>query len=619
MPQLAQPTGITRVKWLALGLVAALGAAVAAGACNDPGTPTPPSLSSASTVKGSASAAPRAAGPKSTSEQLVNRVLALGLDDEQLAKFFHLSEGSEFVPLCALKLYAAERKQTLNEYFESYNLIADPPHHKTNPFGLAIGLTVSGDPSRMVGFNCAACHVGRVQANGEAYIAVGAPASFNIRQFYDDLIPWIGDVLLPDRKRVAKVAGCMLLGSHGEVTASSSADSDLHTVSDELHQRLESGPELSDQGSELYGHLDAAGDKGSAKDARARAEEAIAGSSPRFKELPKAKRLDLLQKLVLAYEKQKGLLLARKDALRIIRQVGEYPLTKPGPGRVDAFMTALNIMKPELKLDMNSPVAFPPLWDVAGLKWRHFDDNTNATMQRNMGQAIGVGALFTSDPKHPDHVLGTTLKVDEIESLEAILEKITPPPSPFPRNDNALLERGAALYEGNCAKCHAGTPDSKLPEAPEGNIAGTDEQRLKNFARLAAGEPVIAMLSHLLTSVEKASRPKHLDKDAQWRTTGRYGYRMLHGVWATAPYLHNNSVPSLADLLTRPEQRPKKFVIDYSKYDPERVGFATLPQATNTAPELDTAENGNGNQGHGYGVELSAADKHALLYFLRQL
>jgi cytochrome c5 len=197
------------------------------------------------------------------------------------------------------------------------------------------------------------------------------------------------------------------------------------------------------------------------------------------------------------------------------------------------------------------------------------------------------------------------------------MRSIQPPPSPFPARDHAQLVRGEGVYKNACGGCHDGTSPSKKP--PAAAELGTDEQRLKNFAQEVDGERVIEVLSHLLGAVENAVKPKNPDSATQWNNTGRYGLRMLHGVWATAPYLHNNSVPTLADLLTAPEQRPKKFVIDYSRYDVERVGFMTLPQPTTTAPEFDTSALGNGNQGHTYGVDLSPEDKRALLTYLRQL
>lgn len=54
----------------------------------------------------------------------------------------------------------------------------------------------------------------------------------------------------------------------------------------------------------------------------------------------------------------------------------------------------------------------------------------------------------------------------------------------------------------------------------------------------------------------------------------RYRARPLNGIWATAPYLHNGSVPSLYWLLKPQNERPTKFCMGRRDYDPVTVGFA---------------------------------------------
>ncbi|PNB46292.1 hypothetical protein C1X73_34765, partial [Pseudomonas sp. FW305-130] len=54
-----------------------------------------------------------------------------------------------------------------------------------------------------------------------------------------------------------------------------------------------------------------------------------------------------------------------------------------------------------------------------------------------------------------------------------------------------------------------------------------------------------------------------------------YRARPLNGVWATAPYLHNGSVPSLYWMLSPAAERPKSFCMGGGRdYDPKQVGFA---------------------------------------------
>jgi hypothetical protein len=56
----------------------------------------------------------------------------------------------------------------------------------------------------------------------------------------------------------------------------------------------------------------------------------------------------------------------------------------------------------------------------------------------------------------------------------------------------------------------------------------------------------------------------------------RYRARPLNGIWATAPYLHNGSVPSLYWLLKPQHERPTRFCMGRRDYDPKVVGFAVV-------------------------------------------
>jgi len=76
----------------------------------------------------------------------------------------------------------------------------------------------------------------------------------------------------------------------------------------------------------------------------------------------------------------------------------------------------------------------------------------------------------------------------------------------------------------------------------------------------------------------------------------RYRARPLDGIWATAPYLHNGSVPNLDELLKPATARPAKFHTGTREFDPVHVGFATT--AVPGSFEFDTSKPGNSNGGH---------------------
>lgn len=95
----------------------------------------------------------------------------------------------------------------------------------------------------------------------------------------------------------------------------------------------------------------------------------------------------------------------------------------------------------------------------------------------------------------------------------------------------------------------------------------------------------------------------------------QYKARPLNGIWATAPYLHNGSVPNLDELLKAPEKRAKSFKVGSREFDPVNVGFVTNEgQFT-----FDTSLHGNSNAGHKYAKELSDDERKQLIEYLKTL
>jgi len=100
----------------------------------------------------------------------------------------------------------------------------------------------------------------------------------------------------------------------------------------------------------------------------------------------------------------------------------------------------------------------------------------------------------------------------------------------------------------------------------------------------------------------------------------------LDGIWATAPYLHNGSVPSLATLLDS-SKRPaywQRRVTDGqgNDFDETELGWqydAVAAPASKSTRVYDTTQPGYGNAGHTYGDALSADDRTALLEYLKTL
>lgn len=98
----------------------------------------------------------------------------------------------------------------------------------------------------------------------------------------------------------------------------------------------------------------------------------------------------------------------------------------------------------------------------------------------------------------------------------------------------------------------------------------------------------------------------------------------LDGAFLRAPYLHNASVLTLAELINL-EPRRDTFFRGRNLYDTARIGFASPAKAdAKRYFRFDTATLGNANTGHDYpwaydDPQRSEADLRALLAYLKTL
>jgi hypothetical protein len=115
----------------------------------------------------------------------------------------------------------------------------------------------------------------------------------------------------------------------------------------------------------------------------------------------------------------------------------------------------------------------------------------------------------------------------------------------------------------------------------------------------------------------------------------RIGYQAppLDGIWATAPYLHNGSIPTLRSLLDS-SSRPKRFTrpssTEFENYDSKNVGWkyqevsdaelATKKRSAHAAHFIyDTSRFGLSNGGHLFGDKLAELERMDLIEYLKTL
>jgi hypothetical protein len=195
-----------------------------------------------------------------------------------------------------------------------------------------------------------------------------------------------------------------------------------------------------------------------------------------------------------------------------------------------------------------------------------------------------------------------------MDRIERFLQATVPPPSPY-RPDGAAVERGKALYVEHCAECHAADGTRTLTIVPVEEV-GTDPHRAEMWTDAAR-------------DAYNGYREGYDWGFRSFQNVEGYVAEPLQGLWLGAPYLHNGSVPTLADLLAPPEARPRAFVRGLEDLDPERGGFVAPACDPRQKPEVgfcyDVSQPGNYNGGHNYGTGLGDADRADLLAYLKTL
>ncbi|MBI3898453.1 MAG: cytochrome C [Gammaproteobacteria bacterium] len=349
-----------------------------------------------------------------------------------------------------------------------------------------------------------------------------------------------------------------------------------------------------------------------------------------------------------------------------------------GYGRLDAFGYIMNELyvddlgAPENQREPNASVSYPFLWSTPQHDWVQWNGSANNPFGRNVGEVLGTfGSVELKDVSK----LGkTTARGRELFELERLVTRLKAPKWPediLGQIDHGRAENGRMIYAKNCASCHA-LPDSmgRYPMTPAAenyfgvqfvethmtplSELGTDPLASLNIALRPAATgglapylpapytgqsqlpaPVLLSIIVGLASTDAVQGIQPVLTPAE--TAELIGYRVkapglppyepknivayrarpLDGIWATAPYLHNGSVPNLAELLKPSSQRIQMFYAGSREFDTQRVGFDVRDSAGNF--RFDTHLPGNSNKGHEYGTWLGDWEKADLLEFLKTL
>ncbi len=207
---------------------------------------------------------------------------------------------------------------------------------------------------------------------------------------------------------------------------------------------------------------------------------------------------------------------------------------------------------------------------------------------------------------------------DEFRDVFAYMESLTPPKYPH-AIDQALAAKGRVAFNRVCTECHGkyGSENAKENIWPAKTIPlselKTDPVRLNALTgshRNAYGTSWFNDYGKL----PNISEPQG------------YIAQPLDGIWASAPYLHNGSVPTLWHLL-HPNERPMVWKRSEAGYDQKLVGleietYKALPKdlpGAEARQYFNTRGFGKSAAGHDFPDALSEEEKTAVLEYLKTL
>jgi hypothetical protein len=277
----------------------------------------------------------------------------------------------------------------------------------------------------------------------------------------------------------------------------------------------------------------------------------------------------------------------------------------------------MRLRRPAVDLELHDDLCedVPAWWLLKKKKTMYYTGTHNARSVRAIMQFMLAS-------------LNSPAKIKQEEAtfrdIQTYLLSLEPPRYPF-SIDRSLAKQGEQIFLATCARCH-GTYGEKwtYPNriVPIDEI-GTDRKRFEGLSR-KAGE-------YYNKSWFAQEKPGWLAADYQARRPVGYQAPPLDGIWATAPYFHNGSVPTVYHVLNsklRPKIYTRSFRTNEEDYDPIKLGWkfrvlkhgadARLP-AFDRRKIYDTRLPGRSNGGHTFGDKLGEKQRMAVIEYLKTL
>src|SRR5436190_381287 len=257
------------------------------------------------------------------------------------------------------------------------------------------------------------------------------------------------------------------------------------------------------------------------------------------------------------------------------------PLTKPdGPARTQPFRNLIRIVldRPATSGD-HAYCKVPSLYEQKNRHWGQYDGSVGNRLSRSVLAAIATGATT-------DNLLEPHIESGVLQAVNYTVNLHGPRYAAFFPDRAAAVNsqqaaRGRAVYMRYCVDCHgirdeqtgAWTMGRLTGEVVPAQTIGTDAERLSFRYYDELPDAIFAFFpkGHPLRPKREDLRP-----GPKGRVRG-YMNAPIESVFARAPFLHNGSILTLAELINLKPRRDV-FYRGANVYDPDDLGLASLPR-----------------------------------------
>jgi hypothetical protein len=559
--------------------------------------------------------------------------------------FYMTSQGSRLMPYAWFK---ALKRTDVDEPFAGdkllrYGYLAHDVS-PANPEGLPVGFIVDGPvASGELGLTCAACHTGQLEyMQGGVVHALridGAPAKTDAQQFLTDLLA-ATRATLSEPARFGAFAKAVLGPGY---TATKAAQ-----VKDALGKWVAQFGEFMDISLPAAnpwgpGRLDAFGmifNRVAAQDLGIRSNYKVADAPVRYPFLWNASRQDRTQWNGGIHNGLYIQALARNtgEVLGVFADFAPHRLVPPtplAPAIIDFKNNSVSFAGLQT-LEEKIAVLRPPPWprEIFGLD-EQLAAKGKPLFDANCGSCHAVQASLDLPGlwRTPILAVGTDPKMlinsQRTSEPGLLMGALMPPPAIGARiGDPAKTADLLATVVMGSLLAEAFVPP--VPSPTKLAQSGVFRALRKDFAEHFPGENLDTLLDPRLFAKAKLDALAELKAFIDARLSNMfspppvpdgaaYESRVLNGVWAVAPYLHNGSVPNLWELMKPAKDRKASFMVGSRIFDPKNVGYATDESPFKTGAFLaDPADaNGNSNRGHEFGAGLTDDERWAIIEYMK--